>query len=251
MSSWSKALVTGASSGIGLSIVQELGRRRVPVVLVARDVDRLNAIAEQHPVEAEVLAADLSDIDQLRSVEERIEVGDIDLVVNNAGFGLNGKFITHDRDAETDMVRVNVLALHRLSHAAAVTLQAKGTGSILNVASVAAYTSMARSSTYSATKAFVVSLSNALASELEDSGVTVTSLCPGLTRTEFHERGDYSIDEFPDFVWQTADEVARAGLDAAAAGDRRHIPGAINKAMVGAIRVLPEPVVRFVGDRFF
>ena len=109
MSSWSKALVTGASSGIGLSIVKELGRRRVPVVLVARDVDRLNAIAEQHPVEAEVLAADLSDIDQLRTVEERIEVGDIDLVVNNAGFGLNGKFITHDRDAETDMVRVNVL----------------------------------------------------------------------------------------------------------------------------------------------
>ena len=110
---------------------------------------------------------------------------------------------------------------------------------------------MARSSTYSATKAFVVSFSNALASELADSGVTVTSLCPGLTRTEFHERGDYTIDEFPDFVWQTADEVARAGLDAAAAGERRHIPGTINKAMVGAIRVLPEPVVRFVGDRFF
>ena len=124
-------------------------------------------------------------------------------------------------------------------------------GTILNVASVAAYTSMARSSTYSATKAFVVSFSNALASELADSGVTVTSLCPGLTRTEFHERVDYTIDEFPDFVWQTADEVARAGLDAAAAGERRHIPGTINKAMVGAIRVLPEPVVRFVGDRFF
>ena len=249
--SWNKAMVTGASSGIGLSIVKELGRRRVPAVLVARDLDRLNAIAAEHPVEAEVLAADLSDSEQLATVEERIEVGDIDLVVNNAGFGLNGKFVNHDRDAETDMVKVNVLALHRLSHAAAVTLKKQGRGAILNVASVAAYTSMARSSTYSATKAFVVSLSNALASELADSGVTVTSLCPGLTRTEFHERGHYSIDEFPDFVWQSADEVAVAGLDAAAAGERRHIPGAINKAMVGAIRVLPEPVVRFVGDRFF
>lgn len=249
--SWSKALVTGASSGIGLSIVEELGRRGVPVVLVARDVDRLNDIASALPVEAEVLSADLADVDQLRSVEERIEVGDIDLVVNNAGFGLNGKFIDHDRDAETDMVKVNVLALHRLSHAAAVALGAAGRGAILNVASVAAYTSMARSSTYSATKAFVVSFSNALASELKDSGVTVTSLCPGLTRTEFHERGDYSTDEFPDFVWQSSDEVAKAGLDAAAAGQRRHIPGAINKAMVGAIRVLPEPLVRAVGDRFF
>ena len=96
-----------------------------------------------------------------------------------------------------------------------------------------------------------MSFSNALASELKDSGVTVTSLCPGLTRTEFHERGDYSTDEFPDFVWQSSDEVAKAGLDAAAAGQRRHIPGAINKAMVGAIRVLPEPLVRAVGDRFF
>ena len=171
--------------------------------------------------------------------------------MNNAGFGLNGKFTDHDRDAETDMVKVNVVALHRLSHAAAITLSSAGRGAILNVASVAAYTSMARSSTYSATKAFVVSFSNALASELKDAGVTVTSLCPGLTRTEFHERGDYSIDEFPDFVWQTADEVARAGLDAAANGDRRHIPGVINKAMVGAVKVLPEPLVRVVGDRFF
>ena len=108
-----------------------------------------------------------------------------------------------------------------------------------------------RSSTYSATKAFVVTFTNALASELKGTGVTATSLCPGLTRTEFHERGNYSIDEFPDFVWQTADEVAVAGLDAAANGDRRHIPGAINKAMVGAVKVLPEPLVRIVGDRFF
>ena len=249
--SWNKALVTGASSGIGLSIVEELGRRRVPVVVVARDVDRLTKIAESYPVEAEVLPADLADTDQLRTVEERIEVGDIDLLVNNAGFGLNGMFCDHERDAETDMVLVNVLALHRLSHAAAVTMRAKGTGSILNVASVAAYTAMARSSTYSATKAFVVTFTNALASELKGSGVTATSLCPGLTRTEFHERGDYSIDEFPDFVWQTAEEVAIAGLDAAANGDRRHIPGAINKAMVGAVKVLPEPLVRIVGDRFF
>lgn len=248
---WSKALVTGASSGIGLSIVHELGRRRVPVVLVARDVDRLNDIAESHPVDAEVLAADLTDASQLAEVEKRIEVSDIDLVVNNAGFGLNGMFCDHERDAETDMVLVNVLALHRLSHAAAVTMRAAGTGSILNVASVAAFTATARSSTYSATKAFVVSFTDALASELKGTGVTATSLCPGLTRTEFHERGDYELDEFPDFAWQSSDEVARAGLDAAESGQRRHIPGAVNKVMVGAIKTLPESLVRAVGDRFF
>lgn len=248
---WNKALVTGASSGIGLSVVRELGRQRVPVILVARDIQRLQEIANSHPVEAEVLPADLGDADQLRLVEECLEVGDVDLLVNNAGFGINGKFVDTSRDVQTDMVLVNVVALHRLSHAAAGAMRDSGRGAILNVASVAAYTSMARSSTYSATKAFVVSFTNALASELKGTGVTATSLCPGLTRTEFHERGDYTIDEFPDFVWQTAEEVARAGLAAAAAGDRRHIPGAINKAMVGAIRVLPEPLVRIVGDRFF
>lgn len=248
---WTKALVTGASSGIGLAIVEELGRRGVPVVLVARDVERLNDIAEKHPVEAEVLGADLSDAVQLATVEARLEQGDIDLLVNNAGFGVNGKFVDHDRDDETGMVLVNVLALHRLSHAAATTMQEARRGAILNVASVAAFTSMARSSTYSATKAFVVTFTDALASELKGTGVTATSLCPGLTRTEFHDRGDYRIDDFPDFAWQTAEEVAVAGLDAAANGDRRHIPGAVNKVMVGAIKTLPESVVRAVGDRFF
>ncbi len=248
---WTKALITGASSGIGLSIVQELGRRGVPVVLVARDADRLNAIAAAHPAAAEVLPADLTNTDELAAVEKRIEVGDIDLVVNNAGFGLNGMFCDHERDAETDMVLVNVVALHRLSHAAAVTMREAGRGSILNIASVAAFTATARSSTYSATKAFVVSFTDALASELSGTGVTATSLCPGLTRTEFHERGDYDLDEFPDFVWQTSDEVALAGLHAAANGDRRRIPGAVNKVMVGAIKTMPEPLVRAIGNRFF
>lgn len=248
---WTKALITGASSGIGLSIVQELGRRGVPVVLVARDADRLNAIAAAHPAAAEVLPADLTNTDELAAVEKRIEVGDIDLVVNNAGFGLNGMFCDHERDAETDMVLVNVVALHRLSHAAAVAMREAGRGSILNIASVAAFTATARSSTYSATKAFVVSFTDALASELSGTGVTATSLCPGLTRTEFHERGDYDLDEFPDFVWQTSDEVALAGLHAAANGDRRRIPGAVNKVMVGAIKTMPEPLVRAIGNRFF
>ena len=146
---WSKALVTGASSGIGLEIVRELGRRGVDVVLVARDVDRLNTIAADYPRDAEVLPADLTDADQLKVVEERLEVGDIDLLVNNAGLGLNGMFCDQDRDAEAGVVLVNVVALHRLSHAAAVTMRAGGKGTILNVASLAAFTAVATSSTYS------------------------------------------------------------------------------------------------------
>ncbi len=248
---WTKALVTGASSGIGLSIVRELGRRGVAVVLVARDIDRLNTIANEHPVAAEVLQADLTNTEQLAAVEQRIEVGDIDLVVNNAGFGLDGMFIDHTRDDETNMVLVNVVALHRLSHAAAITMKTAGTGSILNIASVAAFTSTARASTYSATKAFVVSFTDALASELKGTGVTATSLCPGLTRTEFHDRGDYDLDKFPDFAWQTSDEVALQGLHAAANGERRRIPGAVNKAMVGVIKTMPETLIRAVGNRFF
>ena len=248
---WNKALVTGASSGIGLEIVRELGRRRVDVILVARDVDRLNAIADNHPTHAEVIPADLTDAAQLKTIEDRLEVGDIDLLVNNAGFGLNGMFCDHDRDAESGMILVNVLALHQLSHAAAVTMRAAGRGSILNVASIAAFTATARSSTYSATKAFVVSFTDALAAELEGTGVTATSLCPGLTRSEFHERGDYELGHLPDLAWQSAEDVALAGLDAAAAGELRHIPGAVNKVMVGAMQTLPEFLVRAVGKRFF
>ena len=130
-------------------------------------------------------------------------------------------------------------------------MRAGGKGTILNVASLAAFTAVATSSTYSATKAFVVSFTDALAAELQGTGVTATSLCPGLTRTEFHERGDFEMSDYPDFLWQSAKEVAVAGLDAAAAGERQHVPGALNKVAVGAFKTLPEPLIRAVSDRLF
>lgn len=246
---WQRALVTGASSGIGEAFARQLAAAGSHTVLVARDRERLMALAAELPAPAEVLPADLTDAEQLARVEHRLERGDVDLLVNNAGFGLNGRFLDHGRDDQSGMVMVNVVALHRLCHAAGGAMVAGGRGTILNVASVAAFTAAARSSTYSATKAFVVSFSDALHHELAGTGVTVTALCPGLTRTEFHQRGDYDLSGMPGFAWQEAETVAAQGLRAAADGKRLQVTGLANKVLVGVVRAVPDPLVRAVGYR--
>ena len=205
---WERALVTGASGGIGEAFARQLARAGTHLVLVARSTDKLEAMAEelraQGPVHVDVLAADLGDADQLADVEERLASVDqpIDLLINNAGYGFNDKFgeiPVEDEDAE---IRVNVLALMRLCHAAARRMPATGGGGILNVSSVAAFQPAPESANYSATKAYVTSFSQSLHDELKGRGVTVTVLHPGLTRTEFQSRGGYEIG-LPDMFWQS------------------------------------------------
>src|SRR4051812_46698592 len=207
------ALVTGASSGIGQSFATLLARDGHDLVLVARDAGRLDALAkeldQQHGAASEILAADLTDREQLGRVEARLRGAPaIDVLVNNAGFGTFGKFHELDIDGEDREVQLNVTALMRLTHAALQPMVQRGKGRVLNVSSVAGVQPVPGDATYAATKAFVLNFTEAVHEELQGTGVHITVVCPGFTRTEFQERASYDAGRVPGFMWQDADEVA-------------------------------------------
>ncbi len=241
------ALVTGASSGIGEVMVGLLAEAGVPTVLVARRADRLQALADDLDG-IEVLVADLVTPEGQAAVVDRITDPDapIDLVVNNAGFGSNGRFHEIDPDRLADEVELNVAALTRLSSAALGVMVPRGRGYLLNVSSVASFQPAPELAVYAATKAYVTSLSESLHEELRGSGVHVTALCPGLTRTEFQSvsNTEQYADRFPGFTWTSPDEVARAGLDAVAAGRAISVPGVLYKGLVSMADLVPRGVKR-------
>jgi short-subunit dehydrogenase len=242
------ALITGASVGIGEQFSRQLAERGYDVVLVARDRARLDALAKEiegGDGHAEVLAADLTDPDQLAAVEARVRT--VDLLVNNAGFGTFGPLHTLDIDIEAREVNLNIVALVRLTHAAAVAMVERGRGGILNVSSLAGFQPGPSNATYSATKAFVTSFTQAVHEELKGTGVSVTALCPGFTHTEFQERANAPASDVPGFMWQDAPEVARAGLDGVAKNRAVVIPGATNKIMGNLSSVTPHAITRRVG----
>lgn len=247
---WSRALVTGASGGIGEAFARQLGAAGSDLVLVARTKPKLDAlaaeIAERSGVSVDVLAVDLGSSAGLGVVEARVaaEIDPVDLVVNNAGFGFFGDFGDIPVDDEEAEVRVNVIALMRLTHAAVRRMTAHGQGTVLNVASVAAFQPAAGSANYSATKAYVLSFSQSVHEEVADKGVRVCCVCPGLTRTDFQERAGYDITT-PGFTWQSADEVARSALDAAERGRAVEVTGWHNKVLTTSVRKLPMDVVRW------
>ncbi|MFQ5556719.1 MAG: SDR family NAD(P)-dependent oxidoreductase [Acidimicrobiales bacterium] len=167
--------------------------------------------------------------------------------------GHHGQFTDLDRDAGTAVIDVNVVAVTRLAHAAARAMVDRGAGGILNVSSVAGFAPTPGFAVYGATKAFVISLGEALAVELAGSGVTLTTVCPGLTRTEFQERAGYDAPKLPDSLWQSPDEVATTALEALRKGRPRAVPGVPNKVAVAGSRLLPTPITRrisrFLSDR--
>lgn len=240
------ALITGASVGIGEQFARQLSERGNDVVLVARDVARLEALAKEiesrSGAHADVVPADLTDPAQLATVEERAR--SVDILVNNAGFGTFGPLHTLDIDTETREINLNVIALVRLTHAAAGGMAERGRGGILNVSSIAGMQPGPENATYSATKAFVTSFTEALHEELKSTGVSVTVLCPGFTRTEFQERASAPASDVPGFLWQEADEVARAGLDGLAKNRAVVIPGAVNKVMGNLSAITPHAITR-------
>jgi short-subunit dehydrogenase len=243
----STALVTGASAGIGLALSRRLAREGNDLVLVARDRARLERLAAElrsaHRADVEVLVADLADREQTQAVCDRLADPDapVDLLVNNAGLGHRRAFLDNDVAAEEAALDVMVRAVLLTSHAAGRAMRERGHGAILNVSSIASF--MATGS-YSAEKAFVTVLSEALAEELRGTGVTVTALCPGLTRTEFHERARMDLPHVPDAVWLDADEVARQALADVASGKVVSVPGPAWRAASTLLRALPRPVVR-------
>jgi short-subunit dehydrogenase len=234
MPRWERALVTGASSGIGRELARQLAAEGTRLVVVARRQDRLEQLAlELEPMVAvDVLPADLSDRDDVDRVAARLgsDVEPIDLLINNAGFGSDGAFVDADLDHERAQIDVNVRALVTLCHASARRMTRAGSGAIVNISSIAGTQPRAGTAIYGATKAFVTAFSQSLAIELEGTGVTCTAVLPGLTRTEFHEANGIA-DRSPRVMWMTAADVAEAALRAAGDGRRVAIPGAVNRVV--------------------
>src|SRR4051794_4780527 len=209
------ALVTGASAGLGLEFAWQLATNKHDLVLVARDAERLERLASQlraaAGVEVEILPADLTDRSDVERVAERLRSQErpVGLLVNNAGLGLNQRFVDGDLAREEAALAVMVSAVLVLSHAAAGAMVARGRGAILNIASVAA---LLAGGTYSAHKAWVRSFTEGLAVELDGTGVTATALCPGFVHTEFHERGAIEVSAYPEIAWLNAEDVVAKGL---------------------------------------
>jgi short-subunit dehydrogenase len=247
MSARPTALVTGASSGIGLAFAQRLAADGHDVVLVARDRERLEALAAklrtEHGAQADVLVADLSDPEQRRRVEQRLSDGaPVDLLVNNAGYATPGEFVdTSPADLAANL-EVNVGAVLALTRAALPGMQQRGSGAIVNVSSIAGFLP-GRGSVYGAGKAYVTTLSQSLAVSAAQHGVRVMALCPGYTKTEFHQRLGQERSG-PGWLWLDADRVVADALADLERGRLLSIPGVVYKGVHLASRLVPMSLVR-------
>jgi uncharacterized protein len=242
----STALITGSTSGIGAGFAARYARLGYDLVLVARDRARLDAQAaalhEQYHVDAEVLAADLGTDEGCAAVETRAadELRPIDVLVNNAGFGLGVDFLHSSLADEEQVLRVMIRAPMRVTKAALPGMLARGGGSIITVASVAAFLNH---STYGAAKAWDVRFSQALSVKLAGTGVSAIALCPGLVHTQFQERGKVDVSNAPRWMWIDVDRVVDACLRDLGRGKQVCIPTRRYKALIGVGRLLPASVV--------
>ncbi len=247
------ALITGATAGLGAEFARQLARRRADLILVARTADALETQAaelrSEFGVAVEVLPADLAIVDDVERVAARLrDASDpVDLLVNNAGFGLPLQFADNDIDDEVRHLRVHVEASMRLMHAALQTMRGRG-GRIINVASVAGFISR---STYSACKSWLIGFSRWANVEYASDGVSVTALCPGFTHTSFHERMGLPPGQegVPAFMWLDAPDVVREGLRDAARGRAVSVPSLRYKAIVSVARVPPSSLTSRVARR--
>ncbi|MBX3484538.1 SDR family oxidoreductase [Phenylobacterium sp.] len=244
------ALVTGASAGIGAAFARALARRGYDLALTARRADRLEALAgevrSRHGVEALTIAADLAEPDAPGRILERLagQGRSVDVLVNNAGYGLAGTYAETAWADQQAFLQVMVTAPCELAHRVAGGMRERRFGRIVNVASLAGLLPAAAGHTlYAASKAFLVRFSQSLHLELRPAGVHVTALCPGFTYSEFHdvngtrERADASL---PRWIWQDAETVVETGWRAAEANRPVCVPGAVNKAIAGLARAIPE-----------
>jgi hypothetical protein len=250
------AMVTGASSGIGAAFARRLAAGGYDLILVARRKDRLDKLAEElgasHAVEAEVLAADLTEDADLRKVEERIaRAGDLEFLVNNAGFGTRGLFFHAPVEGQDRMHRLHVLAAVRLSHAALAGMVARGNGYLVNVSSVAAFGQSPGNAGYCATKAWMNSFTEGLHLDLAAIGspVKVQALCPGYTLTEFHDTSGIGREHVPAGWWTSAEDVVAASLRGFAQGKPVVVPGWRYKFYVFLLKALPGFLVRSLALR--
>ena len=251
------ALITGASSGIGAAFARQLAARGYDLVLVARRRDRLEqqarTIQEGHSVQAEILAADLTRDADLKAGEERIAAApNLEFLVNNAGFGITGLFISLPLEGQDQMHRLHVLAPMRLMHAALQGMVARGRGNIINVSSVSGFGQNPGSVSYSATKTWMSSFTEGVYMELKSIGspVRVQALCPGFTLSEFHDTMHFDRKSIPAWMWMSADEVVDASLRSLDRDQLIVIPGWRYRLLVFLMRVFPRPLYHWLSIKY-
>ncbi|HKT61663.1 MAG TPA: SDR family oxidoreductase [Gemmatimonadales bacterium] len=249
------ALVTGASAGIGREFCRQLAARTYDLVLVARDATRLDALASElraaHGVRVDVLPADLSrDTDLDRVASRAAAESALSMLVNNAGFGTVGSFATAAAEQQDAMLRLHVLAPMRLTRAALPGMLARRRGAVINVSSVAGFIYSRGNVNYCASKAYLTTFTEGLALELAGTGVAAQALCPGFTRTEFHQRMGPDTRRRPRFMWLTAEAVVRTSL---AQLDRSGavvcVPGLRYKLLVAALGLLPRRAIGLLSGK--
>jgi len=244
--SW--ALVTGATAGIGESFSRLLAANNYNIVLVARDLPRLQeratALEARFGISTHVIQADLATDDGCLKIEKYIAENQIDVLINNAGFGTNKAFTMSALEVEQQLLDVLVRTPMRLMHVALPLMKARDNGVIINVSSVAGYIA---GGTYSASKSYLTVLSESLNTELSATNVKVSALCPGFTRTEFHQRGKMSMTGLPNFLWLNSDRLVEQSWRDALKGKAVSIPGWQYKLLVLIVETMPRSIVRKVG----
>lgn len=243
------AVITGASRGIGAAFAAALARDHFDLVLVARHQERLERQAhclwQAWGVTAEVVVADLTRGTELRAVEARLaDDARLHLLLNSAGVATVGPFARLDPDREEGLIALNAVALTRLTRAALPGMVARRRGAIINVSSIASFVPARYAATYSATKAYVNSFTEALHEELRGTGVRVQLLCPGFTRTEFPERAGADTSYIPALAWMAPEAVVDVSLAALRRGTLVCVPGTVNRALATLLRVLPRRFMR-------
>ena len=242
------AVVTGASSGIGEALARRIARDGRHLVLVARRADRLEALATElaktHGIQAVAIPCDLMQPDGPTSLVAELDRRDLeaDWLVNNAGFGTFGKFHELPVERELDEIHLNVTAPVALTGLVVPGMVARHRGVVMNIASVAGFGPMGLNATYSATKAFLIAFSEALAVDLDGTGVQVLCVCPGFTRTEFQEKADIDTTRVPGFAWMSADEVADQAV-AAVGKQTVLVNGFLNRMMAAGLRLAPRSLI--------
>ncbi|HSY15527.1 MAG TPA: SDR family oxidoreductase [Jatrophihabitantaceae bacterium] len=247
------ALVTGATAGLGAEFARHLAAKGLDLVLVARDRTRLEStkidLQGRRGISVETISADLATVDGCGDVAARILDPErpVELLVNNAGLGLYRAFGKADLADEDRMLDVNVRAVMHLSHAAVQAMRPRGRGMIVNVASVSGFVPRPETVSYGAGKAYVIAFTEGLAQLLAGTGVTATVVCPGFTRTEFHQRAQVDMSYLPGWMWLDAAKVVAEGMADARRGKAVSVPDVRYKAIVGASRVAPRGLIRRLG----
>ena len=251
------ALITGASSGLGEQFAYALAQQRYDLVLTARRADRLAEVAAKArklgAARVEVIESDLA----LRSAPGEIfaKVNElhlqIDYLVNNAGFGTSGRFDRLALERELEEIDLNISGLVAMTRLFMPAMVARNTGTIINVASTAAFQAVPFMATYAATKAFVLNFTEAISGELADTGVKVSALCPGPVRTEFQAVANNEHGRLPSFAYLEAETVVAQGIAAAASGHSVHIAGVINFLTAQSTRVMPRALINYIARRIY